>query len=43
MPIDTETLRWPLATEIAAQITNEIRRQHEGLEMIASENLRRAR
>jgi glycine hydroxymethyltransferase len=38
MPID---LNAPLATsdpEIAAQITNEIRRQHEGLEMIASEN-----
>ena len=38
MPID---LNAPLATsdpEIAAQITNEIKRQHEGLEMIASEN-----
>src|SRR5271155_1878540 len=38
MPID---LNAPLATsdpEIAAQISNEIRRQHEGLEMIASEN-----
>jgi len=38
MPID---LNAPLAVsdpEIAAQITNEINRQHEGLEMIASEN-----
>ncbi len=38
MPID---LNAPLATsdpEISAQITNEIKRQHEGLEMIASEN-----
>jgi glycine hydroxymethyltransferase len=38
MPID---LNAPLATsdpEIAEQISNEIRRQHEGLEMIASEN-----
>jgi glycine hydroxymethyltransferase len=38
MPID---LNAPLATsdpEIATQISNEIRRQHEGLEMIASEN-----
>src|SRR5271156_4186107 len=38
MPID---LNAPLATsdpEIAAQIRNEIVRQHEGLEMIASEN-----
>jgi glycine hydroxymethyltransferase len=38
MPID---LNAPLATsdpEIAAQIQNEIQRQHEGLEMIASEN-----
>src|SRR5580704_5408793 len=38
MPID---LNAPLATsdpEIAAQIANEINRQHEGLEMIASEN-----
>ncbi len=38
MPID---LNAPLATsdpEIAAQISNEINRQHEGLEMIASEN-----
>ena len=38
MPID---LKAPLATadpEIAAQIQNEIKRQHEGLEMIASEN-----
>ncbi len=38
MPID---LNAPLATsdpEIAAQIENEIKRQHEGLEMIASEN-----
>jgi len=38
MPID---LNAPLATadpEIAAQIQNEIKRQHEGLEMIASEN-----
>ncbi len=38
MPID---LNAPLATsdpEIAAQIDNEIKRQHEGLEMIASEN-----
>jgi glycine hydroxymethyltransferase len=38
MPID---LNAPLTTsdpEIAAQITNEIKRQHEGLEMIASEN-----
>src|SRR6202044_3198071 len=38
MPID---LNAPLATsdpEIAAQIENEILRQHEGLEMIASEN-----
>jgi glycine hydroxymethyltransferase len=38
MPID---LNAPLATsdpEIAAQISNEIKRQHEGLEMIASEN-----
>jgi glycine hydroxymethyltransferase len=38
MPID---LNAPLATsdpDIAEQISNEIRRQHEGLEMIASEN-----
>jgi glycine hydroxymethyltransferase len=38
MPID---LNAPLATsdpEIAAQIENEVLRQHEGLEMIASEN-----
>jgi glycine hydroxymethyltransferase len=38
MPID---LNSPLATsdpEIAAQIENEVKRQHEGLEMIASEN-----
>jgi glycine hydroxymethyltransferase len=38
MPID---LNAPLAVsdpEIAAQIENEVRRQHEGLEMIASEN-----
>ena len=38
MPID---LNAPLATsdpEIAAQIENEVKRQHEGLEMIASEN-----
>jgi glycine hydroxymethyltransferase len=38
MPID---LNAPLATadpEIAAQIENEVARQHEGLEMIASEN-----
>jgi glycine hydroxymethyltransferase len=38
MPID---LNAPLATadpDIAAQIDNEVRRQHEGLEMIASEN-----
>ena len=38
MPID---LNAPLATsdpEIAAQIENEVERQHEGLEMIASEN-----
>jgi glycine hydroxymethyltransferase len=38
MPID---LNAPLASsdpEIAAQIENEIKRQHEGLEMIASEN-----
>src|SRR6202047_1502286 len=38
MPID---LNAPLATsdpEIAEQISNEIKRQHEGLEMIASEN-----
>jgi glycine hydroxymethyltransferase len=38
MPID---LNAPLAAsdpEIAAQIENEVRRQHEGLEMIASEN-----
>jgi glycine hydroxymethyltransferase len=38
MPID---LNAPLATsdpEISAQISNEIKRQHEGLEMIASEN-----
>ena len=38
MPID---LNAPLASsdpEIAAQIENEVKRQHEGLEMIASEN-----
>src|SRR6202789_645992 len=38
MPID---LNAPLSTsdpEIAAQIQNEVLRQHEGLEMIASEN-----
>ena len=38
MPID---LSAPLATsdpEIAAQIANEVTRQHEELEMIASEN-----
>src|SRR6201991_5096752 len=38
MPIDMNA---PLAAadpEIAAQIQNEIKRQHEGLEMIASEN-----
>src|ERR1700720_3120488 len=38
MPIDRNA---PLAAadpEIAAQIENEIKRQHEGLEMIASEN-----
>src|SRR6202045_259768 len=38
MPIDRNA---PLAVsdpEIAAQIENEVKRQHEGLEMIASEN-----
>ena len=38
MPID---LNAPLASsdpEIATQIENEVKRQHEGLEMIASEN-----
>ncbi|MGD0445030.1 MAG: serine hydroxymethyltransferase [Edaphobacter sp.] len=38
MPIDLNASLATSDPEIAAQISNEIRRQHEGLEMIASEN-----
>src|SRR6202048_4012310 len=38
MPIDLNATLQATDPEIAAQITNEIARQHEGLEMIASEN-----
>src|SRR6202045_3846097 len=38
MPIDRNAPRAPSDPEIAEQISNEIKRQHEGLEMIASEN-----
>ncbi len=38
MPIDLEATLAHADPEIAAQIRNEIARQHEGLEMIASEN-----
>ena len=38
MPIDFTATLAASDPEIAAQITNEIARQHEGLEMIASEN-----
>ncbi len=38
MPIDLEATLAQADPEIAAQIENEILRQHEGLEMIASEN-----
>ncbi len=38
MPIDLEAPLAQTDPEIAAQIENEVRRQHEGLEMIASEN-----
>ena len=38
MPIDLNASLSAADPDIAAQITNEIHRQHEGLEMIASEN-----
>ena len=38
MPIDFTATLAASDPEIAAQITHEIARQHEGLEMIASEN-----
>src|ERR1700754_4331540 len=38
MPIDMNASLAASDPDIAAQITNEIQRQHEGLEMIASEN-----
>lgn len=38
MPIDLEAPLAQTDPEIAAQIQSEVRRQHEGLEMIASEN-----
>jgi glycine hydroxymethyltransferase len=38
MPIDLNASLSVSDPEIAAQIANEVRRQHEGLEMIASEN-----
>ena len=38
MPIDLNATLAASDPDIAAQITNEIQRQHEGLEMIASEN-----
>ena len=38
MPIDLEAPLAQTDPEIATQIENEVRRQHEGLEMIASEN-----
>src|ERR1700709_2343291 len=38
MPIDLNATLTASDPEIAAQIKNEIVRQHEGLEMIASEN-----
>src|SRR3984957_20515664 len=38
MPIDLTAHLSTADPEISAQITNEISRQHEGLEMIASEN-----
>jgi glycine hydroxymethyltransferase len=38
MPIDLNALLAISDPEISTQISNEIRRQHEGLEMIASEN-----
>src|SRR5712664_779610 len=38
MPIDLNATLAAADPEIAAQIENEITRQHEGLEMIASEN-----
>src|ERR1700674_5079203 len=38
MPIDLNAHLSTADPEISAQITNEINRQHEGLEMIASEN-----
>jgi glycine hydroxymethyltransferase len=38
MPIDLNAPLAPADPEIAAQIENEVTRQHEGLEMIASEN-----
>src|SRR6201987_2112402 len=38
MPIDLNATLAASDPDIAAQITNEIHRQHEGLEMIASEN-----
>ena len=38
MPIDLNATLLSADPEIATQIENEIKRQHEGLEMIASEN-----
>ena len=38
MPIDLNASLTAADPEIAAQISNEVARQHEGLEMIASEN-----
>src|SRR6202451_3055297 len=38
MPIDLSATLASADPEIASQIQNEIKRQHEGLEMIASEN-----
>src|SRR5712664_2861816 len=38
MPIDLNATLAAADPEVATQITNEITRQHEGLEMIASEN-----
>jgi len=41
MPMKTAAMYRPLADadpQVAAAIDNEVRRQHEGLELIASEN-----
>ncbi len=38
MPIDLNATLAAADPEVATQISNEITRQHEGLEMIASEN-----